>query len=155
MANGYARTRILKKRAAGLPGVARRWPRMGLAAAILCAAGCIERTVTINTEPEGARIFLNDQEVGQSPVKVPFTWYGDYDVIVRMKGYETVKANHRLHAPWYQWPGIDVFAECLVPFTIRDDRVLETYVLRPVEAPPKEALLNDAAEMREQALSAE
>jgi len=115
--------------------------------------GCIERTVTINTEPEGARVFLNDQEVGQSPVEVPFTWYGDYDIIIRLKGYETIKTNHRLHAPWYQWPGFDVFSECLVPFTIRDRHVLPTYVLKPSEAPPKEALLNAAAEMREQALS--
>lgn len=114
--------------------------------------GCVERTVSINTEPQGATVFLNDQEVGTSPVKVPFTWYGDYDIIVRKAGYETAQTNRRIEAPWYQWPIIDLFSECLMPFTIRDDRTLDTIVLdnrRPVQ---KEDLLRNADEMRTQAV---
>ena len=71
--------------------------RMTLAARILTAtcgvafatlpAGCVRRTLMVRTEPEGARVFLNDYEVGTSPVSVDFTWYGDYDVIVRKDGY--------------------------------------------------------------------
>ncbi|MBN2560521.1 MAG: PEGA domain-containing protein [Phycisphaerae bacterium] len=115
------------------------------------AAGCIERTVSINTEPEEATVFLNDDEVGQSPVRVPFTWYGDYDIIIRKKGYETMRTHHNIKTPWYELPGIDIFTECLVPFTVHDDRVLETFVLEPARSPDKEALLEAAAEMRQQA----
>lgn len=124
-------------------------------ACLLLAAGCIERTVSINTEPEGATVFLNDQEVGQSPIKVPFTWYGDYDIIIRKSGYQTVHTNQRLHTPWYELPGIDLFTECLMPFTVHDDRVLETIVLEPSQQPTREALLEAAAEMKERALAAE
>lgn len=125
-----------------------------LAAALLltCAsAGCIERTVSINTEPEGATVFLNDQEVGQSPVTVPFTWYGDYDIAIRKEGYQTVKTNHRIKTPWYQWPFIDLFTECLIPFTVHDDHILDTYVLTEARPLETEILLQAAAEMRARA----
>lgn len=134
-----------------------RFGWLGMAAMVvagayaLLAVGCIERTVTINTEPEGATVILNDQDVGRSPVKAPFTWYGDYDIIIRKEGYQTLRTHQRIATPWYQYPGIDLFTECLMPFTVHDDRVLETYVLAPAEPPSKEALLEAAAEMKAQA----
>ena len=126
-----------------------------IVACLLLSTGCIERTVSINTEPEGAAVILNDQEVGQSPVKVPFTWYGDYDIIIRKDGYESVRTHQRLHTPWYELPGIDLFTECLMPFTVHDDRVMETVVLQPEQLPTREALLEAAAEMKARALAAE
>jgi len=126
-----------------------------IVAGLLVSTGCIERTVSINTEPEGAAVILNDQEIGQSPVKVPFTWYGDYDIIIRKDGYETVRTHQQLHTPWYELPGIDLFTECLMPFTVHDDRVMETVVLQPEQLPTREALLEAAAEMKARALAAE
>lgn len=123
----------------------------GLAA--MAAAGCVERTVTINTEPPGATVLLNDEEIGKSPVKVPFTWYGDYDIVLRKTGYESLRTHRKIEAPWYQWPLIDLFAECLVPFTIHDDRELETFVLAPRPSVDKAALMQSAEELRERALS--
>ncbi|MFQ5424389.1 MAG: PEGA domain-containing protein [Phycisphaerae bacterium] len=119
--------------------------------ALAGAAGCIERTVTINTEPSGATVFLNDQEIGQSPVKTAFTWYGDYDIIVRKSGYRTLRTNRRIRTPWYQLPGIDIVTENLIPFTIHDDRVLATFALETQHYPTDEALLEAADEMRRQA----
>ncbi len=116
--------------------------------------GCVERTVTINSQPEGATVFLNDQEVGRTPVKVPFTWYGDYDIILRKDGYETLKTHCQLEAPWYQYPFIDLFAECLIPMTLRDEHILEPFVLAPFNAPTREGLLYRADEMRLQAREA-
>lgn len=117
----------------------------------LIECSCVERTLTINTEPQGATVVLNDQEVGKSPVRVPFTWYGDYDIIVRKEGHKTLLTHRRVDAPWYQWPVFDLFAECLVPFTIRDERTLDTLVLEPAVQPNKEDLLNRADEMKAQA----
>lgn len=120
---------------------------------LLLAAGCIERTVSINTEPEGATVMLNDEEVGKSPVRVPFTWYGDYDIIIRKPGYQTIKTNHNIKTPWYELPGIDLFTECLMPFTVHDDRTLDTYVLQPSKPVEKQALLQSADEMKGRAVS--
>jgi hypothetical protein len=118
---------------------------------LIPVVGCIERTVSINTEPEGATVLLNDQEVGKSPVKVPFTWYGDYDIIIRKPGYETIRTNHKLTAPWYQWPVIDIFAECLVPVTIHDDRTIDTFVLQARKPAVKQDLLEAADATRQEA----
>ncbi len=133
--------------------IARRIAFSTTAVLLLIAAGCVERTVSINTEPQGATIFLNDQEVGESPVKVPFTWYGDYDIVIRKHGYQTIETHHRIKTPWYQYPIIDLFAEALIPFTVHDDRVLETFALQAYEPPSKEALLERADELRADALS--
>ena len=115
---------------------------------------CVERTVSINSEPQGAIVVLNDQEIGRTPVKVPFTWYGDYDIIIRKQGFKTIHTNHCINAPWYQLPPIDLFAECFVPMTLRDDRVLETYILEPFQAPDRQALLDRGDEMRARAAQA-
>ena len=137
-----------KRHVRGQRGVGR------LAAAVILMGtivGCVERTVSINTEPQGATVMLNDQDIGRTPVKVPFTWYGDYDLVVRKEGYETVKTNHRLQTPWYELPGIDLFSECLIPFTIHDDRIVPTIALDQARRPTQEALLKNASEMRAEA----
>jgi hypothetical protein len=126
-----------------------------LVAFVALWAGCIERTVTINTEPQGATVFLNDEEVGKTPLKAPFTWYGDYDIVIRKAGYQTIHTNQNIRTPWYEIPGIDVFTECLIPVTVHDDRVLETYALEPQKAPEREELLRSADEARSQALAGE
>jgi hypothetical protein len=123
------------------------------ASLLFSLAGCIERTVQINTEPEGATVLLNDQEVGKSPVKVPFTWYGDYDVVIRKQGYKTIRTHEKITAPWYETPFFDVFAECLMPFTIHDDRALTPYPLEPQETPTRQALMESARDMKARALA--
>jgi hypothetical protein len=124
---------------------------LACAALLVGSASCIERKLAITTVPEGAIVVLNDQEVGPSPVTVPFTWYGNYDVVCRKPGYETLKTNFRINAPWYQWPGIDLVAECFVPYTVRDRRGYH-FVLDPESPPSAETLVGRASEFREQAL---
>ena len=55
-------------------------------AGLLGLCGCVERELTINTNPSGAVVLLNDEEIGVSPVTVPFNWYGDYNVTIRKQG---------------------------------------------------------------------
>lgn len=126
----------------------------GLIAMLLIAplTACIERTVTIRTDPSDALVFLNDEEVGRSPVTVPFTWYGDYDVLIRKQGYETLKTHQKISAPWHQWPLIDLFTECFIPWTVRDHRHPPAFVLTPAVKSDKEDVLLRAEQMRERAL---
>jgi hypothetical protein len=76
-------------------------------------AGCAQRTLTINSEPSGALVYLNGDEVGRTPLKYDFNFYGDYDVVLRKDGYETLKTHQNLTAPIYMWPPIDLFSEAL------------------------------------------
>lgn len=118
----------------------------------LCASGCVRRTLTIRTTPPQALVFLNDQEMGRSPVTTDFLWYGDYDVIIRKEGYTTLKTHWQIDAPWYQRIPMDLFAEVLYPGWIHDVHE-RRFELEPATTPTQEELLRRAAETRERALS--
>jgi hypothetical protein len=73
--------------------------------------GCVQRTLDIKSDPQGAVVFMNDQEIGRTPITRDFTWYGTYDVYVRKEGYETLHKRTKVIAPWWQWVPFDLFAE--------------------------------------------
>lgn len=117
---------------------------------LLLLPGCVRRTITITTEPPNARVFLNDQEVGRSPMTTDFLWYGDYEVALRREGYETLQANWEISPPWYQIVPIDFFAEVLWPGELHDHHERH-FDLKPAEAPDPQALLERAENLRDAA----
>ena len=122
---------------------------------LICATvtgGCVERIARIQTDPPGAFVIVNDEEVGVSPVRFSFLWYGDYDIMVRKPGYQTLKTHHQINAPWYQWPPFDLVADVMVPTMIRDEHVLPTLALEPEQTPATEDLVGRAVELREETL---
>lgn len=130
------------------------WSSLAVFALVLVAlGGCVERVMKIETDPQGALITVNDEEVGVSPVKFSFLWYGDYDIIARKSGYRTLKTHYRVHPPWYQYAPIDLVAETLLPVTIRDEHVVPVLQLEAAEAPTVEEVIRRAGELRRQALS--
>jgi hypothetical protein len=130
----------------------RRYQAFVLPVILLFGVGCVERTMKITTRPAGAIVYVNDEEVGRTPVKISFTWYGDYDLVFRKPGYETLKTHYRLDAPWYQWPFFDLISETMVATTIRDERHLPTFELHPAEVPAPDAVVQRAEDLRDQAL---
>lgn len=123
----------------------------GAAALAALVPGCVRRTMKITTEPPNALVYLNDQEVGRSEVSVDFLWYGDYDVVIRKEGYETLKTHWEVKAPWYQQIPFDFFAEVLWPGNIHDMHARH-FVLEPQSLPTEEELMDRAAELRSEAL---
>lgn len=113
--------------------------------------GCVRRTMTIKTEPSGALIYLNDEEVGSSDLTTDFTWYGDYDVVIRKEGYKTLATHWRVSRPWYEIPPIDFFVEVLWPGWIVDTHEKE-FVLEPATPPTTQELFQRALETRQRAL---
>jgi len=113
-------------------------------------AGCVEREMTITSQPEGALVFVSDVEVGRTPLTIPFTWYGDYDIILRKDGYRTLKTHADISPPWYEVPPADLLS-ALAPWTYRDRRFLH-YTLEQFVVPPDEELIRQARQMRETAL---
>lgn len=72
--------------------------------------GCLERRLTITSEPPGAIVWLNDAELGRTPVDSGFTYYGTYDVRLRLEGYEPVWLGKKVSAPLYEYPPLDLAA---------------------------------------------
>jgi len=134
-------------------GISRCLAGFVFAAALLITAGCVRRTARFTSVPDGARVFLNDREIGRTPATVEFTWYGDYDVVYRLDGYETVKTNAVISPPLYQRFPFDFFAEVLWPGELHDHHDIPTQELvarRPID---QDELIGRAKELRERALS--
>jgi hypothetical protein len=107
--------------------------------------GCVRRTITITTDPPAAMVWLNDREVGRSPVDVDFDFYGTYDVRLEREGYEPQMTSGDAQAPWWDMVVLDLVAE-LMPFPIHS-RVEWHYALEPIDDDP-EALTRRARELR-------
>jgi len=119
----------------------------GLSVSLLLG-GCVERRLTINTEPQGALVILNDEEIGESPVTVPFNWYGDYWVRISKQGYETLDTHRELKSPWYDHFPFDFLAMLNPTRTI--DSYEWTFELSPKEEISREELIQKAEELKEQ-----
>ncbi len=116
-------------------------------------SGCVERIIEIETRPAGATVFLNDQQLPETtPTHVSFLWYGDYDIIVRKDGYETLQTSYRVNPPWWQLPPFDLITEAFIPATIQDVRTVPTLELVPESNPPLDELLDRALETRSEAV---
>lgn len=118
-----------------------------LAAAVLAGlGGCVERRLTVTTDPPGALVYVSDTEVGRSPVTIPFTYYGDYDIILRLEGRQTRKTHAQLTPPWYQVIPLDLLSE-IAPWMIYDRRYVH-YDLPPASLPGEDEFIHRAREMR-------
>lgn len=108
--------------------------------------GCVERQITVISDPPGAIVLLSDVEIGRTPVTVPFTWYGDYDIILRLAGHKTLKTHANLRPPIYEVPPLDLFS-AIVPWTYHDHRYLK-YKLDKLVIPPTDELIRRADKLR-------
>lgn len=79
----------------------------------LVLVGCFgtQRTLHIDSDPQGALLWLNDQEVGRTPVTVPFTFYGTYDVRLEAEGHEPLWTTQEASPPWWEHPPLDLVGE--------------------------------------------
>jgi hypothetical protein len=112
--------------------------------------GCVEREWTLRTDPPGAVVYVSGVEKGRTPVTIDFTWYGDYEVIYELDGYETLVTHVQLDPPWFEWPGVDFWSE-IAPWTYYDRR--ETlHRLPPATTPDPETLKQRAEQLRREAL---
>lgn len=116
----------------------------------LVLPGCVRRTISITTDPPNALVFLNDQEIGRSAVTTDFLWYGDYDVVIRKKGYKTLKTHWNVQPPWYEIVPLDFFSEVLWPGHLHDRHSMH-FRLEPAVAPTQEELLRRADAARKRA----
>lgn len=136
-----------------------------LAAAVLATAlaGCVDRKLTITSEPSGALVYVSDVEVGRTPVTVPFTWYGDYEIILRPAGageegpstqpapYGTLRTHTWILPPAYDVPPWDLISQAFVPWTYHY-HVHRHFVLPPLELPPDEQLIENAQQLQQRNL---
>jgi hypothetical protein len=128
------------------------WKLPNIALVILFAlfcfcTGCVERKLTIITEPSGALVLLNDEEIGISPVTVGFEWYGDYSVRISKDGFQTLNTHKNLKRPLRDVAPFDLLDDTM---RTRADEYTWTFKLEPYQPPQKQQVIEDALKMKKQ-----
>lgn len=113
----------------------------------IATSGCVRRRMTIRSNPSGALVYVDNQEIGVTPVSAPFTYYGTRQIQIFADGYEALTVKQPFPAPWYEVPPLDFFFENLWPSEIRDERAV-TFELQPQLQIPNEKLIERAQMMR-------
>jgi len=108
--------------------------------------------MTIRTQPAGALVYVDDYEIGTTPVSTDFTYYGTRKIRLVKDGYKTEAFLQPVPTPWYEVPGLDFISENLVPGLLRDQRTFN-YNLTPQVVVPTEQLLQHAEQLRAQGRS--
>jgi hypothetical protein len=121
--------------------------RVGTVLVLACAmgamTGCLERRMTITSDPPGATVTVNDVEVGRTPVTASFVYFGTYQVELEREGYEPVRAKAKASTPVYEYPPIDLVVSAF-PANITSN-VKFHYVLEPENAKRQTEQESDAA----------
>ena len=102
---------------------------MLLAGTLLLAGGCADRRLVITSTPPGAFVWVNDVELGRTPLEAAFVHYGTYDVRLKLEGYEPIATSASASAPWYEYVGPDLVAEAM-PWGV-ETRVRWNFALKP------------------------
>ena len=113
---------------------------------VLCS-GCVQRRMTIRSNPPGAVVYVDNQEIGTTPISTNFTFYGKRHIRLVKDGYETINDLREIRAPWYQYPVADLVSETMVPGEIQDRRTIQ-YTLQPKQQITGHQLLTEAQDFR-------
>ena len=94
------------------------------------SSGCVQRRMTIRSNPPGARVYVDDYEIGDTPVSASFTYYGTRKIRLVKDGYETLTVMQKFPTPWYEIVPLDFISENFVLGKITNRLVLD-YQLQP------------------------
>ncbi len=120
-----------------------------LALVLVAASGCVRRRLNVRSNPPGALVYVDNQQIGTTPCSVDFTYYGTREIRLIKPGYETLTLNQPIPTPWYQIPPLDFVSENLVPAKIRDSRTV-TYNMSPAIVVPSQELVDRANQLRQE-----
>jgi len=106
-------------------------------AALVSAGGCVQRRMTIRSNPPGALVYVDDYQIGTTPVSTDFIYYGTRKIRLVKDGYETLTVRQPFPIPWYEIFPLDFVTENLWPWEIRDERVVDLAMTNMVSVPPE------------------
>ena len=116
--------------------------------AVFSASGCVQRRLTIRSNPPGALVYIDKHEIGRTPCSVEYIYYGTREIKLVKDGFETLTVLQWIPPVWYEIPGIDFISETLVPWELRDERTFN-YQLVPTRVVPTNELLGRAENLRQ------
>lgn len=112
----------------------------GLLMLVCFVGGCVQRRMTIRSTPPGALVYVDDYQIGTTPVSTDFVYYGTRKIRLIKDGYETLTVSQPFPLPWYQIFPLDFVTENIWPGEIRDERVVDLSMMPAAATPPEEVV---------------
>lgn len=117
---------------------ARRSVFVALAAFALLSAGCVDRRFVVTTNVPGASVAVDGEQLGPTPVDANWVYAGKREVRATAPGYEPLNQLVTFEPKWWDYPGLDLFAEVIWPFRIEDVRRVHLDLQPAVQRSPEE-----------------
>ena len=137
--------------AAGEPSSRKRSIRLVSVALLLAvSSGCVHRRMTIRSDPPGAMVMVDGEEVGYTPTSLDFTYYGTREVTLVKDGYETLTTMQDVRPPWYQRVPLDFVSDNFLPYQVTNRHEF-SYSMQPKVIVTTEEILQRAGDFRSEA----
>jgi hypothetical protein len=113
--------------------------------------GCVKRKIAITSNPSGALVWVNDREVGRTPIAFDFTYYGEYDIRLSLENHEPIMTSAWTQRPIWDAPFVD-FVSDVAPVNLESNTLWHFDLEQPRDNPKK--LLERAKNLRAKILDA-
>jgi hypothetical protein len=107
----------------------------------------MQRRMTIRSDPPGALVYVDDYEIGTTPVSTNFVYYGKRKIQLVKDGYETLTVLQNIPTPWYEYFPFEFVAENFALGDIHDKHVID-FQLKPQVVVPTDQLIGRAEILR-------
>jgi hypothetical protein len=114
----------------------------------------MHRRLTIRSDPPGAAVQVDGEQVGFTPTAIDYTYYGTREVTLQKAGYKTLTTPVKMSTPWYQVFPLEFITDNFAMTKINDRREV-SYTLMPEQLEPRELLEDRANNLRSEALRTE
>ena len=85
-----------------------------------CAGCAAQRILTVESDPPGATLRIDDRVVGTTKYDEPFSDYGTRRITLYKAGYHSRSEVVTITPPWYARFPLDIFSEIVFPFGWKD-----------------------------------
>lgn len=110
-----------------------------LLACALCACRAPQKTLIVDSDPTGATIWINgERQESVTPVRVPFEWYGSFEVRIEKEGYNSLATDVHVESELDGYPVFDLLS---LPFS-KDRSFRRTVKLTPIGTVPPEVAID-------------
>jgi PEGA domain len=90
--------------------------------AALTAVGCVDRRFVVTSNVPGAQVTVDGDQLGPAPVDARYEYTGKREFRATSPGYDPLVQVVSFPPRWFDYPGLDLFAEVIWPFRIEDVR---------------------------------
>ena len=111
----------------------------------------MHRRMTIQSNPSGALVRIDGEDIGFTPASIDYTWYGTREVQLVKDGFETQTQLVTFGPPWYQQPPLDFLSDNFAGTHIRDHRGYN-FNLQPRKTSSSSEVIERARSLRNEAV---